>query len=183
VRWFRRDRETLNEQLLREAGLAERREGIRPLRPRDEAGDWDVVVSVWAAGFSGDQFEFVAETDGSLIVDESVHASLAVFADAIEHELAPPYRARVVRQARNQWSAAARTIRVIRLLVRDAETIELTRVGGVATYLLDGREADAATAPRELIGIGHNRAANFAVRAARLDGDLWEVIAEELPPD
>ena len=200
MRWFRRDDETLNEKLLREAGLAERQKAVHiEAAPLDQPGSvepraqplltglwqertvaWDAVVSAWVPDLHGDRFEFVAETDGSLIVDESVADSLSELADAFEKELRPPYRALAVRQGKNVWSVAGQRITLVRLRLEEGGAIELSRRGGDVTYRLDGKDADPSTAPRELIGIGENKGSDFAIRAQRLDGDLWEATAETL---
>jgi len=200
VRWFRRDDETLNEKLLREAGLAERQKAVHleaapldqagPVDPRaqplltglwqERATAWDAVVSAWVPDLHADRFEFVAETDGSLIVDESVSDSLSDLADAVEKEVFPPYRAIAVREGKNVWSVAAQRITLVRLRLEEVDMIELSRRGGDITYRLDGKDADPSTAPRELIGVGENEGSDFAIRAQRLDGDLWEVTAEAL---
>src|SRR5262249_9263094 len=104
VGFFRRRKETLNEQLLREAGLDE--QSLReaeleppPLDPpksvlatvgvpdgsRVEPKEWDAAVTVAAGGLAGDGVEFTTMPNGDLIVsDETGDADLSPLADAVE---------------------------------------------------------------------------------------------------
>jgi hypothetical protein len=203
VRWFRRHGETLNEKLLREAGLATpdnlpeaepvaapdfeppgpAEPGAQPLRTgrwQERAAEWDAVVSAEAPGLHGDRFDFATVPDGSVIVDETVSDDLSDLADAVERELGPPYRAVAVRQSETVWAVSARRIRVVEAGYERADSLELSSVGGERTFRAGGREADPAGAPVGLVELGESVGADYAVRAERLDGDLWEATAEPL---
>jgi hypothetical protein len=169
---FRR-KEPLHERLAREGGLVER----QPRGPWREVGihgmqrprEWDATMTVETPGIDGDAATFVVLPDGSVLVEDGPDSSLQPLADAVEHELEPPYRARAVRQRDDLWAVQARRIEVVKLRSSpDGEAIELTRDG----LLVDGARAFGSVP--ELEGLGD------VVRAERLDGDLWEVTASAL---
>jgi hypothetical protein len=148
---FRRRREeTLNEQLLREAGL----DGVQddepaPPEPAPEpadpyAGTSDVLTTAEAPGLPGDAVEFAALPSGDLVfVGDVGDADLSPLAEAVERELKPPYRAHGRRQV-----------------------------------TVDG-EPSHGTVP-DLDEQGRAVGVDYVVRAERLDGDLWEVTADPL---
>jgi len=142
---FRRHRdETLNEQLLREAGL-DRATDAEPAQPDTEPeppepvdpyagtypaddvwgiwrramarpGEYDAVVSVHAPGVPGDAVEFATLPNGDVIVDtEQGDADLSPLADAVEKQLRSPYRVVARRGEDDVWSVAARGIDVLEL--------------------------------------------------------------------
>jgi hypothetical protein len=159
--WFRRkEEETYNEQLLREAGLAGQ-EPPAPLPGLDPGiaasifgmgarpAEWDVFATVEAPGLAGDDVEFAALPNGDLIVDEERgDADLSPLADAVEQRLKPPYRATGRRGEGALWAVAARQIDV-RRLQRDGDEFE---------------DVDGDT----------------VLRGTRLEGDLWEVQEDRL---
>jgi hypothetical protein len=195
---FGRRKETLAERLLREGGLAEsggeNREGGGPdggppRGPLDPfAGrfvdsesravthrlrEWDVLVNAEAAGLPGGELDFVSLPDGTLLVDEEVgDADLAPLADAVESRLSAPYRARAVRQSATRWAVSANRIEVARLRL-DGDVVELTSHAGVQTTVVDGETVWGALP--ELERLGERTGTDYAVRAERLDGELWEV--------
>jgi hypothetical protein len=169
---FRRN-EPLHERLAREGGLVAR----EPRAPWREVGihgmqrvrEWDVTQTADASGIEGDAATFVVLSDGSVLVEDGADSSYQPLADAIEHELQPPYRARAARQRGDLWAVQAKRIRVVQLRnPPDGETIELTGDG----LVVDGQRAFGSVP--ELEGLGD------VVRAERLDGDLWEVTASPL---
>ena len=203
--WFRRREETLNDRLLREAGYAPdgtkpepappeaepaRTLGLRPLFSVQEAYQvgslderrprpWDVATAVEAPDLHGDAYAFATLPDGSLIVDGSTDEDLSPLADAVEEHLPPPYRAAAVRHDESAWSVSARRIQVIALPF-DADELELASIGGERTFLVDAAPTEPAVAPPELVQIGEACGADYAVHAARLDGNDWEVEADPL---
>ena len=170
---FRR-KESLHERLAREGGLVEREPRGGPWREVGIHGmqrprEWDATQTVDAPGIDGDAATFVALPDGSLLVEEGSDSSLQPLADAIEQQLAPPYRARAARQDGDLWAVQARRIDVVKLRnPPDGDSIELTR----EALVVDGERAFGSVP--ELEGRGD------VVRAERLDGDLWEVQANPL---
>jgi hypothetical protein len=184
---FRRRRETLNERLLREADAAQAWEVPRIELPRPvdfpEAGitgiarvrEWDASASVDAPALRGDEVEFVVLPDRSIVVDEELgDAPLAPLADALEVTIPPPYRAKGVRRGESVWAVAARRIDVVELRPDvEGETIELTSVGEERTLVVDGARAFGRIV--QLEALGEERCPDYALRASRLEGNLWEV--------
>src|SRR5262245_23817712 len=144
-----------------------------------QSSEWDVVATAEAPELHGDAYGFAALPDGSLIVDPSCDESLSPLADALEEHLQPPYRAAGMRRDDRLWTVCARQIEVARVTA-DGDELELSSVGGESTFTVDGMDADASLAPAELRELGEARGDDYAVHAARLDGDLWEVTADPL---
>ena len=136
---------------------------------------WDAVVTAEAPELTGDAVHFVALPDGSLIVDEDVpDGALAPLADAVESAIEPPYRAEAVLRPDGLWGVAARETEVVELGDEvEGDELELVIRDGVKTLVIDG--ASAFGSVPELEHLGAARADSFAIRAQRLDGDLWEV--------
>ena len=203
--WPFRRKETLNERLLREAGLDAGSLAGEPAAERDPAeleeswfgnrsvpfferlsGEitaprprrWDAVVSAEAPEVGGDEVEFVALPDGSLIVDEELgEGDLTPLADVVETQIAAPYRAQGVRRGERVWAVAARRIEVASFAA-DGDEITLTEHGGDRALTVDGARAFGSIP--ELETIGRREGDSYVVRARRLDGDLWEVQADPL---
>jgi hypothetical protein len=203
--WPFRRKETLNERLMREAALehepvelphatdegrAELEEswfGDRSLplferlsgevtapRPRR----WDAVVSADAPTVEGHEVDFVTLGDGSIVIDkEEGDADLTAFAEAVERRVPPPYRVHAVRREDGVWALAVRSIDVATFSA-EGEAIDLSEHDGVRTLVVDG-ESRFGSIP-ELEAIGRRQGHAYVVRAARLDGDLWEVTADPL---
>jgi hypothetical protein len=183
VRFFRR-RQPLHERLAREAGLPlERDSRFEPLRPPEilEVGitgnprfrEWDASAVVDAPDLTGDEVEFVVLPDGSVVVDED-EMSIEPLADGIEETLEPPYRVKGVRRTASAWAVGARKIEVIELSPDvEGETIELSSVGGERTLTVDGFRAFGRIP--QLEAVGDERGPDYALRARRLDGSLWEI--------
>jgi hypothetical protein len=185
---FRRRKETLNEKLLREAGLDER--PPRPEPPRsvlhavgvpDGSGvgpkDWDAALTVTAPAMVGDRLGFTALPNGDLIVgEESGDADLSPLADALERKVDPPYRAVAERKGGDLWAVAAKRIEVAEIPFPEGDKLELSHNGVEEELLVDGEPSDAAV-PRGLEKLGEALGDSFYVEADRIDGDLWEVKA------
>jgi hypothetical protein len=195
---FRRRQETLNEQLLREAGLdpAEvlgdaphpqpeppksilRRLGV-PDGSSPGPKEWDAAVTVTAPGLAGDRIDFTTLPDGDVIVsEEEGDGDVSSLADAIEQHLSPPYRAVAARQNGDLWGVGARRIEVVQIPFPAGERLELSRHGADDELRVDGEPGDEP-APRELEQVGEAAGESFYVEAERIDGDLWEVRATAL---
>jgi hypothetical protein len=200
MRFFRRG-ETLNERLLREAGLQERQtdsavQGPPPapldpvvafrrqfdsgagalagagLPPR--ARHWDTFVTAEAADVAGHEVDFVALPDGTILVEEEEgDAALEPLANAIETRIAPPYRAKAVKQTDRIWAVSAMQIQVARLET-GGDTIELTQTSDGRALRIDGMPSFGSV--DELERLGETQAGPaYAIHAERLDDDLWEV--------
>jgi hypothetical protein len=188
--FWRRRSETLNERLLREAGLETApqplpHEGRVPGRAGffDEVGvtglhrlrEWDATATVEAPELRAGEVEFVVLPDGTLLVDEEIDpAALAPLYDAVEEQLTAPYRARAVRRHGEVWAVAANAIEVLDLRPDlEGDEIELVSRGGERTLTVDGARAFGSIP--QLEELGADRAADVVVHATRLDGSLWQV--------
>ena len=196
---FRRRRQTLNEQLLREAGLdpalvlgdTQPPAVLEPPQSLlavvgvpDGSGvspkEWDAAVAVDAGALAGDRVEFTALPGGDLIVgEETGDADLSPLADAVERHVSPPYRAVATRQGGELWAVGAKRIVVAEIPFPHGEKLELSRHGGDEELRVDGEPSDAAVPPT-LARVGEAVGDSFYVEASRVDGDLWEVRATAL---
>jgi hypothetical protein len=196
VGFFRRG-ETLNERLLREAGLDRPEEEFDREAPLDpvlsfreqfdpvagalagaglppRARRWDAIVTAEAPDVEGNEVDFVTLPDGSLLVEEEEgDAALDPFAQAIEGELTPPYRAHAVRQTEQLWAVSGRRIDVARLEA-EGDLIELTQTSDGKALRIDGMPVFGSIPELERLGESTAGPA-YAVHAQRLDADLWEV--------
>ncbi|HJU36971.1 MAG TPA: hypothetical protein VJ716_06105 [Gaiellaceae bacterium] len=196
---FRRRNETLNERLLREAGLDPAQalgdppppvplEPPKSLMSRaglpDGSGlgpkEWDAAVTVSAPGLAGERIEFTTIPNGDVVVsEESGDADLSPLADAVERRVSPPYRAVGQRQAGDTWAVAAKRIEVARVALQEGDKLELSRHGDDEELQVDGEPSDEPVPP-ELERVGAAAGDSFYVEAERIDGDLWEVRATAL---
>jgi hypothetical protein len=185
---FRRRSETLNEILMREAGLDPSGVQTRvaparapaPSRPAPSAAapvePMAMVATADAPAVGGHEAIFVALPDGSLIVEtEQGDGDLAPIADAVERQLAAPYRARATRSGDARWNVAAQKIAVIEMN-EAGDSIVLTSRAGALSATVDGQSVAAPFPNLELLG--DRLGTSYVVRADRLDGDLWEVRTE-----
>lgn len=199
MRLFRRG-ETLNERLLREAGLQEQQadSAVEPppapldpvvafrqqfdsaagalagagLPPR--ARHWDTFVTAEAPDIADDEIDFVALPDGTILVEEEEgDAALEPLANAVETKIGPPYRAKAVKQTDRIWAVSAMQIRVAKV-ESDGDTIELTQTSDGRAVRVDGMPMFGSIPELERIGEADGGPA-YAVHAERLDADLWEV--------
>ena len=198
---FRRQKETLNEQLLREMQQDDVHEQeateLHPVDPyagtypADDVlgiwrramarpGEYDAVVSVHAPDIAGDAVEFATLANGDVIVDtEQGDADLSPFADAVEQHVEPPYRVVARRGEDDVWSVAARVIDVLEVEFSGGDEIELSSVGGTLDVRVDGEPWSGHIPALEHAGEAAD-GEDYVVQAERLDGDLWEVRASPL---
>jgi len=193
---FRRRHETLNEQLLREAGLAQAETASEPVpqsvgpapfpvgeidlghgRPsRQRQDEADTTVTVRAAPLPGDRIEFTTLPNGDIIIDEEEgDDDLAPLAEAVELHVDPPYRAMANRQDGDLWAVSARRIQVATFACAEGDALVLSVRDGAAEVLVDGEPSDAQVP--ELDQLGQRKGSNYCVEADRIDGDVWEVRA------
>jgi hypothetical protein len=182
----RRRRKPLHEELAEGSGLLEWEPKHAPVVPPSFGGtldvlhggrprQWDAVATAEAADLPGDELEFSALPDGTLLVDEAVpDGALAPLADAVEQSLVAPYRAVAVRRDGDVWGVAANRIDVIEIPEDvPGDTISLAVQDGERTLLVDDRPAwESIPTLETYVGGSH---ANFVVHAERLDGELWAV--------
>jgi hypothetical protein len=180
VGFFRR--KPLHQRLAEEGGLVERstvplftgvipETGIHGI-PRER--QYDAVATTDAPDAAGDSARFVGLEDGSLLVEEG-DGDLTALADAIEHEIARPYRATAVRRGETTWAIAAHRLRVIELPEPGGDEIELVLNGEEKTLVVDQNRSFGTMPELEQLADG-----NAVIRAARLDGTLWEVRVDPL---
>lgn len=143
---------------------------------------WDVVATADAPDLLGDTAAFVVLPDGTALFDdddgEQPEQALVPLADAVEARLPPPYRAEAVRRGPETWAVAARRIVVVEQRGLDGEEAELVSQAGSRRLVVDDL-AVLGRAPA-FEAAGERAAADYVVRANRLDGDLWEVSATPL---
>ena len=140
--------------------------------PRER--QYDAVAATEAPDAAGDSARFVALGDGSLVIEEGV-GDLTALADAIEHEIARPYRATAVRRGETTWATAAHRLRVIELPEPGGDEIELVLNGEEKTLVVDGNRSFGTMPELEQLADG-----NAVIRAARLEGAIWEVRVDPL---
>ena len=175
-------RTPLHERLARAGGLLS-----GPLAPPDLLGrmggagihglhrlrEWDAVATVDAPPLRGERAVFVALPDGTLLIEEG-EDDLAPLAEAVEAHLEPPYRAEAVRRHETLWAVAARAIEVVRLDEDPGgDEVTITVRDGEREVLVDGARTFGGL--RELERLAEGRFEGYALRAARLEGELWEV--------
>ncbi|MGZ4363244.1 MAG: hypothetical protein ACXVFF_13500 [Gaiellaceae bacterium] len=175
-------RKPLHQRLAEEGGLVEQstvplftgvipETGIHGI-PRER--QYDAVATTDAPDVAGDSARFVGLEDGSLLIEEG-DGDLTSLADAIEHEIARPYRATAVRRGETTWAIAAHRLRVIELPEPGGDEIELVLNGEEKTLVVDRNRSFGTMPELEQLADG-----NAVIRAARLDGTLWEVRVDPL---
>jgi hypothetical protein len=187
--FFRRER-PIHQQLAKEGGLDYARD-LADLSPREPVDprhpfwqvvgihgvprerEWDAVASAEAPGLPGDDVEFVALPDGSLVVDEDVPGgTLAPLADALS--LPAPYHAFGLRQDADVWSVAAKRVQVVEVPEHvDGDEIQLVVTDEVKTLFVD--ELPSSGPIPSLEAFAADQFGSFVLRASRLDDLLWEV--------
>ena len=197
MRFFRRQ-ETLNQQLMREAGLLPEQQAelveaaplaappaptpqdsLAGIHGRHRPREADVFVTADAPEIEGDMVQFVTLPDGTLLVENGGDSPLDALATAVESELRPPYRARAVRQSESLWAIEAMRLEVVSLPdAPGGDAIDVTRTDEGTTTSVDGQRIFGTIPALERLGEQQGR--DFAVHAERLDGDLWEVRAAAL---
>jgi hypothetical protein len=140
--------------------------------------EWDAVVTADAPELDGNEVTFVALPDHSLLIEEEQgDAGLDPLARAVEAELAPPYRAKGVRQSETVWAVFANRIRV-QEFAAEGDDLQLVVNGDERSLRVDGSPS-FGTVPA-LERVGQEEGSSYVVRAIRLDGDLWEIRATPL---
>jgi hypothetical protein len=178
-----RRKEPLHERLAREGGL-NRQPTPHDTTPRwGEAGihglhrprQWDAVVLAEAPGYAGDEAQFVALPDGTLLVDEEIpDGALEPLAAAVEASLAPPYRAEAVRRGESRFAVAAQAIQVAEVPEEvDGDTVDLTVYAGERELRVDGARSFGSI--RALEQLAEDRFPAYVLHAERLDDSLWEI--------
>ena len=140
---------------------------------------WDTVASAAAPGLRGEIVHFVALEDGTLVVDEDEpDDALAPLADAVEQTLRAPYRAEAVRRGPDTWAVAASRVTLATVADVTGDELELTSTREGKVLRIDG--VTRLGSVRALERIGEAEGVEYAVRASRVDGDVWQVDASPL---
>jgi hypothetical protein len=187
--FLRRER-PIHEQLAEEGGLdfARHFSDLSPREPIDpqhpfwqvvgihgipREREWDAVASAEAPGLPGQEVEFVALPDGSLVVDEDLpDGTLVPLADALS--LPAPYHAFGLRQEADVWSVAAKRVQVVEVPEQvDGDEIQLVVSEEARALFVDDLPSSASIPSLEAFAAG--QFGSFVLRASRLDDLLWEV--------
>jgi hypothetical protein len=150
-----------------------------PRKPWDQPGihglqrprEWDVVETVEAPELPGERSAFVSLPGDRLIVEEGPDHPEQL-AEAVERELAPPYRAEAVKREGGLWAVGARRVELVELPGVEGQEIELSNHGDDRSLVVDGERAFGSIPQLERPG--------YVVRARRVDGELWEVDSARL---
>jgi hypothetical protein len=175
-------RKPLHERLAEEGGLVERstvplftgvipETGIHGI-PRER--QYDAVATGEAPEAEGDAARFVGLEDGSLLIEEG-DGDFTPLANAIEQKITRPYRATAVRRGETTWAVAAHRLQVVELPEPGGDEIELVLNGEEKILVVDGNRSFGTMPELEQLADG-----NAVIRAARLDGTLWEVRVDPL---
>ena len=139
--------------------------------------EWDAVATSDAPGTVGDEVEFVALSDGRLLVGAGPHGfDPGPLAAALEGAMERPYRALAMRRP-EMWTVGANAIETARLdPAPNGDDLELTWDGATLSLVADGMPADpSGAAALERIAAARESGA-YAAHGTRLDGDLWEFL-------
>lgn len=141
--------------------------------PRER--EWDAVASAQAPDLPGEELEYVALADGTLVVDEDVpDGSLSPLADALEGQITPPYHGYVSWQQDDVWAVAAKRVQVVEVPEDvPGDEVELAVNDGTRSTVVDGEESGAEIPSLETFA--SQQFGSFVLRASRLDDLLWEV--------
>jgi hypothetical protein len=141
--------------------------------PRDR--EWDAVASAVAPDLPGEELDFVALEDGTLVVDQDApDDSLAPLADALAGQIRPPYHAHAFWQQEDVWAVAAKRVAVIEVPEDvPGDEVELAVNNGTRTVVIDGEPSTAEIPSLETFA--GQQFGSFVLHASRLDDTLWEV--------
>ena len=193
--FFRREK-PIHEQLADEAGLdidgladelaaGAAREGLQTSVPTPSdllavhgiprEREWDAVASAQAPDLPGEEVEYVALGDGTLVVDEDVpDGSLSPLAEALEGLIGPPYHGYAFWQEDDVWAVAAKRVHVVEVPEDvPGDEVQLSVNDGARSTVVDGEESRAEIPSLETFA--SQQFGSFVLRASRLDDLLWEV--------
>lgn len=134
--------------------------------------EWDAMAVAEAPELEENELTFATLPDGTLIVDGE--ADCTPLADALETQLAPPYRAWAVRRDETRWAVAGRRIDVEELPPDvGGDVIDLTVQDGERSLVVDGMPTFGGVPALERLAAERYDA--YVAHAERLDGNLWDV--------
>jgi hypothetical protein len=193
--FFRRER-PIHEQLAAEAGLdidglddelaaGAARESLQTRVPTPSdllavhgiprEREWDAVATAQAPDLPGEELEYVALADGTLVVDEDIpDGSLSPLAEALEGQISPPYHGYAFWQQDDVWAVAAKRVQVVEVPEDvPGDEVELALNDGARSTVVDGEQSGAEIPSLETFA--SQQFGSFVLRASRLDDLLWEV--------
>jgi hypothetical protein len=141
--------------------------------PRER--EWDAVASAQAPDLPGEELEYVALEDGTLVVDEDIpDGALSPLADALEGQIAAPYHGYAFWKEDDVWTVAAKRVQVVEVPEDvPGDEVELAVNDGSRTLVVDGEESRAEIPSLE--SFASQQFGSFVLHASRLDDTLWEV--------
>jgi nucleoside-diphosphate-sugar epimerase len=137
-------------------------------------------VTTTTCAVSGNRCVFVHLGAGRTLVEagdaeDAVRCAL----EALEGEIAAPYRAVAQRRSGDAWSVGAIAVEVAELAGLEGDELVLTvPEDGRPELVVDGRPSDAGL--DALTRYGGARYETYVLRAARLEDTLWEVSVDPL---
>ena len=139
------------------------------------AREWDAVATASAPRLPGDQLEFVALEDGTLVVDDELpDDALSPLADVLDGGLPAPYHAFAFRQSEDIWSVAALRVDVVEVPEEvGGDRIDLVVNDDERMTLVDDAESPVDVPTLEQFAA--QQFGSFVLHASRLDDLLWEV--------
>ncbi|HEY7149738.1 MAG TPA: hypothetical protein VH420_09875 [Gaiellaceae bacterium] len=141
--------------------------------PRER--EWDAVASAEAPDLPGEELDYVALEDGTLVVDEDMpEDALSPLADALEGQIRPPYHGYAFWQQDDVWTVAAKRVSVVEVPEDvPGDEVELAVNEGARSIVVDGEESRAEIPSLETFA--SQQFGSFVLHASRLDDTLWEV--------
>jgi hypothetical protein len=137
--------------------------------------EWDAIATSDAPGTTGDEVEFVALTDGRLILEEGFAADLEALAAAVGASLPAPYRAVAIRRD-ELWAVGGSAIEVVQLVPDPTgDDLELTWDGETLALAADGVPVNVERAEALERLAAERQEGAYAARARRLEDDLFEL--------
>ena len=141
--------------------------------PRDR--EWDAVASAEAPDLPGEELEYVALEDGTLIVDDDLpDGALSPLADALEGQIRAPYHGWAFWQGDDVWAVAAKRVQVVEVPEDvPGDEVSMSVNNGSRSVMVDGADSHAELPSLETFA--GQQYGSFALHASRLDDTLWEV--------
>jgi hypothetical protein len=136
-------------------------------------------VTTASCAVSGDRCVFVDLGGRTLVESGDAEGVVRCALEALEKEVAAPYRAVAQRRSGETWAVGAVRIQVAELPGLEGEELVLTVTeGGGAELVVDGRPSGVGL--DTLRRYGGARYDAYVLRAARLEGAAWEISVDPL---
>lgn len=157
-------------------------ESLVGVHGRARPSEWDTIVMADTPGPAGcDEAVFVVVTRSAVLAETGPAEGLDELVAAASDALAPPYRARAVRREPALWAIGITEIDVAVLPDgTPGQDLMLACHGGERTVHVDDLPALLPLPELEALGAAAAGGPDFVARAARLGGDVWEIVVEPL---